>query len=150
MPSLAKRSMFGISSTGIREFASEVSIAIAVPFHAQSSMKSNTMFGLVESFGSAHAHWHAKKVAKTDIDSVVVLLKLVGFMLGKSVGCKVSRRASSLRFLDCVEYFAVDDQFHKISEPAFSFCKLRHDRVNCWPVSEAEFSTKCINQHLLR
>tara|TARA_A100001391_G_scaffold123655_1_gene84260 strand:- start:1006 stop:1224 length:219 start_codon:yes stop_codon:yes gene_type:complete len=45
MPSRAKRSTFGICSTGVREFGIESSIAILDPFHAQASICRRTMFG---------------------------------------------------------------------------------------------------------
>ena len=45
MPSRASRSTFGICTTGMREFSMPSFIGTGVPFHAQSSINSNTMLG---------------------------------------------------------------------------------------------------------
>jgi hypothetical protein len=83
MPTFANRSMFGISSAGIREFPSASSIATGVPFQAQSSMNSNTMLGLVGSVCSAAADRQANSTAKSANESLVALFKKIAFMCDK-------------------------------------------------------------------
>ena len=93
IPWRARRSMFGICKTGMREFSMPSCMGTGVPFHAQSSINRRTMFG----FSAAYS------IRGMPIKSAVVTIQASTSCRGFMVDCVIS--VGSVWFGDgvCVE-----------------------------------------------